>query len=78
MTEATSKSLPRTLGELRSCMHGYRIRATGNDARISIASIIASCLDTLNETTDPAHARAITRNMRIAARDMAAKDPAMA
>ena len=78
MPEVQIETLPRTLGELRSFMHGYCIRSSGNEARTSIASIIVRCIDMLNETTDPAHAKAVTRNMRVAAGDMAANDPAMA
>ena len=55
----------RSLSDLRSFLHSYRIRNGGNLARTARASIIISAIDDNNPTT----------LARRAARELAARDP---
>lgn len=68
----------RTLAELISFLHGYRIKKSGDEVAISLASIIHDGAKTLPEAIDADHAFRISASMLKAAKQLAERDPAMA
>lgn len=69
----------RTLAELRSFLHGYRIKASGKLPRSARASIIIEAIDTLTGAHPPTadQAYVIALNMTRAARELAELDPSI-
>lgn len=75
-----AKTVPdiRTLAELRSFLHGYRIKASGKLPRSARASIIIEAIDTLANDPLPDTAALLQLHMQRAARELAELDPSMA
>jgi hypothetical protein len=70
--------LPRTLADLRSILHGYRIKAGKETPQSIMASTIIEGIDNLLSGVPADQAYHITLNMQRAARELAEIDPSLA
>lgn len=74
----TPVTQPRSLSDLRSFLHGYRIKAPDDKPRLARASIIIAGADTLlNDRPGIAQAYSVTLDMQRAARELARLDPSL-